>query len=49
MKHQLVTTKFPTLERQALNRVREQFPRLKRRGFAKALRTAFPDEILAVD
>src|SRR6266576_6088898 len=45
MKHQIVTSKFPTLERQALNRVREQFPRLKRRGFATALRAAFPHEI----
>jgi hypothetical protein len=36
MKHQIVTSKFPTLERQALNRVRKQFPRLKRRGFATA-------------
>jgi hypothetical protein len=30
--------KFPTLERLALNRVREQFPRLKRNGFSLAVR-----------
>jgi hypothetical protein len=45
MKHQIVTSKFPTLERQALNRVRKQFPRLKPCGFAAALYAAFPDEI----
>jgi hypothetical protein len=44
MKHQ-IASKIPTLERLALNRVREQFPQLKRRGFAAALRAAFPDEI----
>jgi hypothetical protein len=29
MKHQIGPSKFPTLERQAINRVREQFPQLK--------------------
>jgi hypothetical protein len=33
-----LTGRFPTLERLALNRVREQFPRLKRNGFSLAVR-----------
>lgn len=38
MFNQQVTRKFPTLERLALNRVREKFPGLQRKGFSTAVR-----------
>jgi hypothetical protein len=38
MLHQRVTDKLPTLERLALNRIREQYPDLRRGGFSRAVR-----------
>jgi hypothetical protein len=43
MSHQKVTTKFPTLERLALNRVRERFPELQRGGFSAAICAIDPE------
>jgi hypothetical protein len=41
--NQYVTEKFPTLERLALNRLRERFPPFRRPGLSKTIRKALPD------
>jgi hypothetical protein len=43
MSDQKVMSKLPTLERLALDRIRDQFPPFQKRGFRKTLRAAFPD------
>ena len=44
MTDQKLRSNFPTLERLALNRIREQFPGMKRKGFSGAVRAACASE-----